>query len=290
MKNLLRIISLALVACMLFSFAACAPQTNPADTGKGADGTNDPAGEENTTKYADIAGEYLLDGSNLGMPMKWYIKVSADGKFVISTERDYATVKGEGTIGDKDGTYMFVYSDSTTETPKTATFKFEGKNMVFSTKVPIGAASLSPNEEEQKYPTAKLIANEDILGSYLGTLEKSAMGSAVVYSFALDLVIGGLKAQLDIHGAVIVLDDLVGTLKGGRLAVTDQGVGNLGSGNLAALELIGRGVLQNCDIDLSGVSTGESLTAGSKHEQNGGQSQNQSHNANRLLHCDFLLS
>lgn len=120
--------------------------------------------------------------------MKWYIKVTADGKFVISTARDYATVKGEGSVGSKDGTYMFVYSDSTSEAPKTATFTMEGKNMVFSTNIPIGAASLSPNADEGKYPTAKIIAHEDLQGTYLGEYEKvSAMAGSVLYSYELVL-------------------------------------------------------------------------------------------------------
>jgi hypothetical protein len=182
MKNLFKTIAMLLVLATLFAFAACTPAT---------DDTTDPGAStptQNNNTYAAIAGEYLLDGSNLGMPMKWYIKVAADGKFVIATARDYATVKGEGTVGSKDGTYMFVYSDSTTEAPKTATFTMEGKNMIFSTSIPIGAASLSPNMDEGIYPTAKIIACEELLGVYLGEFEKAGvMGSSVVYSYELTL-------------------------------------------------------------------------------------------------------
>ena len=182
MKNLFKTIAMLLVFAMLFAFAACAPK---ADDNKDPESST-PAQENNA--YADIAGEYLLDGSNLGMPMKWYIKVTADGKFVIATTRDYASIKGEGTVGSKDGTYMFVYSDSTAEKPKTATFTMDGKNMVFSTSVPIGVASLSPNADEGKYPTAKVIACEDIQGVYLGEYEKvSAMAGTVLYSYELTL-------------------------------------------------------------------------------------------------------
>ena len=198
MKKLFKTISILLVLAMLLSFVGCGPTTNDPTT-------NDPTGPaptdskptepsptepEDTNKFADIAGEYLLDASNLGMPMKWYIKVTADGKFMISTTREYASLKGEGTVGAKDGTYMFMYSDSTQESPKTATFTFEGKNMIFSTNVPIGAASVSPNADEGKFPTAKLIACEDILGTYMGSYEKVAMGSAVVYNYELVLGYG----------------------------------------------------------------------------------------------------
>ena len=192
MKNIFKTIAMLLVFAMLLTFAACTPapkDPNPqASTPSGDAGDNNNNSNNSDDKYADIAGEYLLDGSNLGMPMKWYIKVTADGKFVISTARDYATVKGEGSVGSKDGTYMFVYSDSTSEAPKTATFTMEGKNMVFSTNIPIGAASLSPNVDEGKYPTAKIIAHEDLQGTYLGEYEKvSAMAGSVLYSYELVL-------------------------------------------------------------------------------------------------------
>ena len=183
MKKLLKTVAMLLVFAMLFTFAACTPTAND-------DNAPETTGPDNsgTTDTSAIAGEYLLDGSNLGMPMKWYIKVSADGKFVISTARDYATVKGEGSVGSKDGTYMFVYADSTADAPKTATFTMDGKNMVFSTNIPIGAASLSPNLEEGAYPTAKIIACEDIQGVYMGEYEKvSAMAGSVLYTYELAL-------------------------------------------------------------------------------------------------------
>ena len=183
MKTMLRIMAMLLAFAMLLTFAACSPAENG-----GSNAPTDPSAPQQTNDAcAAIAGEYLLDASNLGMPMKWYIKVTADGKFVISTARDYATVKGEGVVGSKDGTYMFMYSDSTAESPKTATFTMDGKNMTFSTSIPIGAATVSPNLEENTYPIAKIIAYEDLQGSYLGEYEKAAMGSSVVYSYELTL-------------------------------------------------------------------------------------------------------
>ena len=200
MKKMFKAMSLLLVLAMLLSFAACGPNeeptgnvndptgTTPVDS-KPTEGKQDPV--EDVNKYADIAGEYLLDGANLGMPMKWYIKVTADGKFVISTTRTYETLKGEGSIGDKDGTYMFMYSDSTQENPKTSTFTFIGKNMVFSNKIYVGSAGLDPNVDEGKYPTAKIIACEDILGTYMGEyVKESAMAGTVVYSYELSLGYG----------------------------------------------------------------------------------------------------
>ena len=221
MKNLFRIMSVLLVFTMLFSFVACAPAGNGTETQGSNNTENTPGGSEaDPNKYADIAGEYLLDASNLGMPMKWFIKISADGKFVISTARDYATVKGEGTVGDKDGTYMFMYSDSTQEAPKTATFKFEGKNIVFSTSVPIGAASVSPNEEEKKYPVAKIMACEDILGTYLGTYEKvSAMAGNVLYSYELVL---GYGLEYTFASSFAMMGNTYTRTETGSFAVNDK--------------------------------------------------------------------
>lgn len=190
MKKFLRLVSLVLVMLMVFSVVACSGNTTNSTDDSTAD-TSDKTPDTDTSKYADIAGEYVLDGANLGMPMKWYVKVEANGNFTIATKRDYASVKGQGKVGNEGDTYMFLYADSTAEAPKTATFKFDGANMVFSTNVPIGAASLSPNADENKYPTAKRIANEDILGTYMGTYEKAAgpMGT-VVYSYELTLNVG----------------------------------------------------------------------------------------------------
>lgn len=187
MKKLLKTMLVLLVLAMLLSFAACGSKT-PATS---SDDPAEPTNPVESGEFAAIAGEYELDASNLGMPMKWFIKITADGKFVISTNRKYTSLKGEGTVGGKDGTYMFMYADSTQEKPKTATFTVEGKNLVFSTRVPIGAAGVDANHEEGMFPTAKLIACEDLLGSYLGEFVKeSAMAGTVKYSFELNLAYG----------------------------------------------------------------------------------------------------
>ena len=147
MKKFIKLTALLLALLLILPLAvACKNGNNgddPAATTTKADDPNNPGG----TKYVDISGEYVLDASNLGMPIKRYIKITADGKFSIGTDRTYTTLKGDGTVGNSGDTYMFLYSDSTNDSPKTATFKFEGVNMVFSTSVPIGSASISPNTE-----------------------------------------------------------------------------------------------------------------------------------------------
>lgn len=170
-----KLIASFLAVAMLLSFAtACKEEENKVDT-------------------KAIAGEYVLDASNIGMPMKWYIQITEDAKFTIATDRAYTNKKGEGTIGNTDDTYMFVYSDSTNESPKTATFKVDGVNLVFSTSVPIGTASIAIVEEDGNkiYPTAKGIKCEDYLGTYVGTYEKvSPMAGTVNYNYEITLSYG----------------------------------------------------------------------------------------------------
>ena len=200
MKSFMKLTALLLVLLLVLPLAVACTNNNAENPSNTPDTNNDqsstPSGDENSdpadsTKYADIAGEYLLDATNLGMPIKRYIKVSADGKFVIGTDRTYTALKGEGTVGNSGDTYMFLYSDSTNESPKTATFKFEGVNMVFSTSVPIGTASISPNAETGEVPVAKKLVNEALLGTYAGTFDKvSAMGGTVHYTFELVLGYG----------------------------------------------------------------------------------------------------
>ncbi len=197
MKKMLRFLALALVLVMMTSMlCAC---VGPADTTtKGGDATTTKPNDNQTPadKYAAIAGEYYLDAAPLGMPMAWYVKVTADGNFIIANKRDFentANYKGKGTVGEKDGTYMFLYEDSTPDAPKTATFTVQNGNLVFSTNVPIGAASVSPKEENgvTTYPVALAIGAEEHLGTYIGEfLKESAMAGNVLYSYELELGYG----------------------------------------------------------------------------------------------------
>ena len=141
----------------------------------------------------DLAGTYQLDASPLGMPITVYVVIDADGNFQWTNKLEGGADKGSGKIGSQDGLYLMVYSDSTNDAMKTATFTVEGGKLIFSTRVPYGAAGLSPNTEDPDntiYPVAKKIAYEEYLGEYVGSLEVSAMGSAIVYNVDLILDYG----------------------------------------------------------------------------------------------------
>ena len=172
-------------------------------------------------EVADLAGTYLLDASPLGMPITVYVIIDADGQFQWTNKLDGGADKGAGRIGAQDGLYMMVYSDSTNDNMKTATFTVEGGKLVFSTRVPYGAAGLSPNTEDPDntiYPVAKKIAYEEWLGEYVGSLEVSAMGSAIVYNVDLILDYGAeytLTSTFDMGG------DTYSFVQTGDFSVTD---------------------------------------------------------------------
>ncbi len=140
-----------------------------------------------------LAGTYLLDASPLGMPLTVYLIIGEDGTFRLTNKPEGGADKGNGKIGSQDGLYLMVYSDSTNEQMKTATFTADGGKLVFSTAVPYGAASFSPNTEDPEnpiYPVAKKIAYEEYLGEYVGSLEVQAMGSSIVYEVTVSLDYG----------------------------------------------------------------------------------------------------
>ena len=142
---------------------------------------------------APLAGTYQLDASPLGMPLTVYLTIDENNAFQWSNKQTDGQDKGSGTIGTQDGLYLMLYSDSTNDQVKTATFTVDGGKLLFSTRVPYGAASLSPNTEDPDhiiYPVAKKIVYEEWLGEYVGSLEVSAMGSAIVYNVTLTLDLG----------------------------------------------------------------------------------------------------
>ena len=134
----------------------------------------------------DIAGDYILDATPLGMPLQIYLNIGEDGSFRLSNQLTDGQDKGSGKIGKNGDTYMLLFSDSTTESPKTATFTVEGKQLVFSTKLPYGTSGFAPNTEDPEnpiYPTAKAIAYKDVLGDYVGSHEETiaAMNATLTY-------------------------------------------------------------------------------------------------------------
>ncbi len=154
--------------------------------------------EQTTTTQGgpSIVGEYLIDITDLGMPLQFYLKIDSDDNFYLSPDRTYQTDKGHGTIGSSGETYMLIYSDSTSEAPKTSTFHIQDNNLHFDANLPYGASNLPASKVDEENPdityylVAKTLMYEDYFGEYAGTHTVSAMGSEVVYDYYLKLTEG----------------------------------------------------------------------------------------------------
>jgi hypothetical protein len=143
-----------------------------------------------------IVGEYLIDITDLGMPLQFYLKIDADNKFYLAPDREYLNDKGHGTIGSSGNTYMLIYSDSTSEEPKTSTFTMSEKNIHFQTNLPYGSSNLPASKVDEDNPdityylVGKTLMYEDYFGEYAGGHTVSAMGSDVEYNYYLKLEAG----------------------------------------------------------------------------------------------------
>ncbi len=181
---------LAALMCLSFALVSCGP-TDPTDTtttGENPVTTTGPASAN--PAIAAIAGDYLLDAKPFGMAMSWYVRIGADESFKISTKRDFSVDKGNGVVTENNGTFVFVYSHGTTTEPITATFTVADGNLVFSTAVPVGAATVSSGDAENPV-TAYTMAHEELFGEYCGTyVKESAMAGTTTYEYSIVLAAG----------------------------------------------------------------------------------------------------
>ena len=180
-KRYLRIITCLTLALAVFALAACGN------------------GDETTTQSEetqDMTGEYVIDITDFGMPLQFYLKIDDDDTFQLSPGRTYETDKGHGTIGSSGDVHMFVYSDSTAESPKTTTFSFEEGNLVFDTSLYYGSSTLAATKVDEDNPdiTYQLVANtllyDEYHGEYAGEHSVTAMGSTIDYVYSLSLTEG----------------------------------------------------------------------------------------------------
>jgi hypothetical protein len=127
----------------------------------GCSGNKKKPASRPVTADASLAGNYLLDSTPLGRPLQVYLRINEDNTFQWSNKLSGGDDKGQGTVGKSGDTYLLFYSDSTNESPKTATFTVQDGSLVFSTRVPYGASGFDPNTEDESniiYPEAKKLA------------------------------------------------------------------------------------------------------------------------------------
>ena len=189
-KFWLTALTLLLAVAMAFGMVACGDKTD--ETGGG------------TSDVKDVAGDYSIDLSALGMPLIVYLRIGEDGKFIFSGATDFATDKNSGTVSKSSTGYLMVYSTinggaasgETTRFTKESdgSLKFDGTVYYGSTK------PTSPMENEDTGKTEYLYAvpyteggvgeltqlqNGVYYGTYTST--STGMGAGTVYEYYLTL-------------------------------------------------------------------------------------------------------
>ncbi|XMB72279.1 hypothetical protein RJI07_09255 [Mycoplasmatota bacterium WC30] len=191
-------------------------------------------------EQTSIVGEYIVDITDLGMPLQLYLKIDSNDEFFLSSDRTYSVDKGHGTVGNSQDTYMLIYSDSTADNPKTSTFTMDNNNIHFSTNLAYGSSSLPASKVDENDPdityylVGKTLLYDDYYGEFGGQHSVTAMGGEINYEYFLKLgegrefsyvsnfVMGGTDNQytesgyFDIVNGQITLkidgeDDVIGT-------------------------------------------------------------------------------
>lgn len=167
-----------------------------------------------------LHGDYAIDITNLGMALKFYLRINEDNTFVLSANRQFSDDRGSGTIGELDGTYLMIYSDSTPDRSKTATFERVGPNLVFRSTLPYGSANISFEKEDDEDPeivyhlTADKYVYEEYYDTYLGF---SSM-DGVEYEYVLNLGAGAKYQFVSKDGETAVYNE------GGSFRVADGSI------------------------------------------------------------------
>ena len=136
--------------------------------------TQAPVPEQKAEETFELHGDYAIDISDLGMALTFYLRIAEDNTFLLSANRQFSDNRGSGTIGELDGTYLMIYSDSTQEKSKTATFERVGPNLLFRSTLPYGSANISFERIDDDDPdlvyhlTADKYVYEDYYDTYLG--------------------------------------------------------------------------------------------------------------------------
>lgn len=151
-----------------------------------------------STRFQAIAGDYQIDITKLGMPLVFYLRINADGTFMLSPNLKFDPMESRGTgqLAESRGVYMMIYKEHTPDNPKTATFVLDGPNLVFQSRLPYGQSNILNTAEDPDNPeivytlTADTLALSEYYGTYVGSHSTQAMGATVEYVYSLKLKAG----------------------------------------------------------------------------------------------------
>ena len=141
-----RIFAFALVLCMLLT--GCGKQ----DTKTGS------------SFAKEVADDYYIDLTELGMKLTIYLRISEDGKFLFSSTPDFKVNKSDGTLQKVEDEYLMVYTSVNGEAKSISdglNSKFivqENGSLDFTVCERIYYGTASATTTSTDYPDAKLIA------------------------------------------------------------------------------------------------------------------------------------
>ncbi len=140
-----RFLALAVLFCLLLTGCGAQPANVGSDT-------------------AQVADDYYIDLSDLGMKLTIYLRIGADGTFLFSSTPDFTVNKSDGTLQKVGDEYLMVYTSVNGEAKSIS----EGLNSKFIAaadgsldftvceRIYYGTATATTTSAE--YPDAKLIA------------------------------------------------------------------------------------------------------------------------------------
>lgn len=135
----------------------------------------------------ELPGEYAIDLSKLGMALTFYLRIDEENNFLLSANRSFSDDRGSGVIGELEGTYMMIYSDSTPDRTKTATFERVGHNLLFQSSLPYGSTNILFELQDEDDPEIvhRLMANKFVYEEYYNTYLGFSEDDGIEYAYTL---------------------------------------------------------------------------------------------------------
>lgn len=144
-----------LAVCMMFGIVACGSETkDTASDGQTSDGNT-----------AEVANDYYLDLSELGMNLTVFLRLNEDGTFIFSNTLEFEVDKSSGTFQKSGDEYIMVFTSVNSEAKSVSdglTSRFvvsEDGSLDFSgaDSVPYGTANIDTVSADD--PSIKLIGH-----------------------------------------------------------------------------------------------------------------------------------
>lgn len=147
------------MACMMLSLVACGGNGGEEDAVSGGTSSSKNA------DTSEVANDYYLDLTELGMKLTVYLRLDEAGNFIFSNTLDFTTDKGSGTFQKSDDAYVMIYDSVNGEEKSisegiTASFVVtEDGSLDFSgsNAVPYGSANIDTVSAEDS--SIKLMAH-----------------------------------------------------------------------------------------------------------------------------------